>query len=62
MENCLIEPMGEYGKPYTWILSGCEWCEFSEECFLIAERDYKEELLARENFAGRCYTIKEKEE
>lgn len=57
-ERCQLDPMGEYGKPYlNGILSGCEWCEFAVECFLIVGRDYEGELQAREEFAKICYTI-----
>lgn len=61
MEKCIMDPLGEYGNPPKGIFAGCEWCELSVECFLIAGRDYEGELQAREEFAKTCYTIEEEE-
>lgn len=45
MADCAIIPLGKFGEPYhLGILSGCEWCQASKECFHIADRDYQKEL------------------
>lgn len=55
MEQCKNgAPLCKYGKPYpNGILSCCEWCDLAVECFLIADRDYEGEFLAREEHAER---------
>lgn len=46
--KCRIRPMGEFGKPWKSILAGCEWCKYNIECFLIAGRNFPQEMRDQE--------------
>lgn len=52
-EKCELDAFGNFGNPPRSIMGGCEWCKNNVECFLLAGRDYENELKVLKERADR---------